>query len=478
VTFAADLAVANLAGQWITAAATDPNGETSEFSLDVEATAAPNQSLQQYLQASLPQSATTANSMTIQASANTPPATVIAAVNGLINVTQPVTVILDLGGGTYSNGGVAANPPANVSFVVQNGTLDPSYPALTVAGGQVSVQNCTLIATGDAPTILVTGGSLTLRNDTVQGTTGFSDPVIAVTAGTVDLGTPAQPGGNTINLNGTGQFVQNSTPNPIPATGNSFDVQGTPLPAPSLSFTRLAASTATTIPGQVVTFTATVRANGSGLGTPSGSVDFEDTTTNTDLGSVPLTGGVATLSTSALALGTHVIRASYSGDSGFLPSLDSLTQTVTQSVFVLNGTANGALSVSGNATITIPGTLVVDSTSNTALTASGNSRLTAAVIQVVGGVQKSGNAILTGPLTTGMSVVTDPLAGLSGPGIAGLHNYGSVSYSGSGSYPLQPGIYAQISASGSAKLTLSPGLYLIEGAASPSPAMPASPARA
>src|SRR5439155_3817146 len=62
--------------------------------------------------------------------------------------------------------------------------------------------------------------------------------------------------------------------------------------------------------------------------TPTGSVDFFDTTANTDLGSVPLLGGTGSLTTSALAVGNHVIRASYSGDSNFLPSLAMLSQQV------------------------------------------------------------------------------------------------------------------------------------------------------
>ena len=66
---------------------------------------------------------------------------------------------------------------------MQNGTLDPSYPALTVAGGQVTVLNCTLLTTGDAPTILVSGGNLTLRNDIIQESTGFNDAAISVTGG-------------------------------------------------------------------------------------------------------------------------------------------------------------------------------------------------------------------------------------------------------------------------------------------------------
>jgi hypothetical protein len=230
VTFTADLAAGSLAGQWLTATATDPNGNTSEFALDVQATAAPSQSYAQYLQAALPQNSTTANSMTIQASASVTLATVIQAVNGLTGVTQPVTVILDLGGSTYSTGGVAANPPPNVTLVIENGTLDPAYPALSVAGGQVFVLHCTLTTSGDTPTLLITGGSVTLRHDTItQTSTNFTDPAISISGGTLDLGTTSEPGGNTLNVNGAGTFIQNTTSNPIAIVGDTFTQNGVPL---------------------------------------------------------------------------------------------------------------------------------------------------------------------------------------------------------------------------------------------------------
>src|SRR5258708_7764257 len=73
---------------------------------------------------------------------------------------------------------------------------------------------------------------------------------------------------------------------------------------------------------------ATVGPDTPGSDTPTGTVDFYDTTTGTDLGNGTLSGGVTSLITSALALGTHVIQASYSGDSNYLPSVDGLTQTV------------------------------------------------------------------------------------------------------------------------------------------------------
>jgi len=94
--------------------------------------------------------------------------------------------------------------------------------------------------------------------------------------------------------------------------------------------------------GQSVSFTATVSGNGT---TPvTGSVTFTDQTTGQTLGSVtlvPATSPSAIFTTSTLAIGTHHIVASYSGDSNFSSSSASLDQGV--------GKADTNISISGPA---------------------------------------------------------------------------------------------------------------------------------
>ena len=59
----------------------------------------------------------------------------------------------------------------------------------------------------------------------------------------------------------------------------------------------------------------------------TGTVTFLDGSTS--LGTGTLSGGIASLSTSSLSLGTHFIRAQYSGDSSYAGSTSTvLTQTV------------------------------------------------------------------------------------------------------------------------------------------------------
>jgi hypothetical protein len=213
--------------------------------------------------------------------------------------------------------------------------------------------------------------------------------------------------------------------------------------------------------GQPVSLTATVSASFSGFGTPIGGVDFVDTTTNTDLGSVALSGGTATLTPAALNAGTQVIIATYKGNSTFLGSSATLIQVVAPSVLILNPTASGALSLSGNSSINVPGNVVVDSNSKTALTESGNAKITAASVQVVGGTSKTGNSTWSPTPVTGAASVSDPLAGLAVP-TSGT-SQGAVNLSDNSSLTINPGIYTSIRASGNASLTLNPGVYILAG---------------
>src|SRR5262249_15460080 len=86
--------------------------------------------------------------------------------------------------------------------------------------------------------------------------------------------------------------------------------------------TTLGSSLNPSVFGQTVTFTATVAPS-----TATGSVTFFDG--GASLGSVPLSGGSATLSTSTLSVGGHAVTATYSGDANDSGSTSStLTQTV------------------------------------------------------------------------------------------------------------------------------------------------------
>ncbi len=89
--------------------------------------------------------------------------------------------------------------------------------------------------------------------------------------------------------------------------------------------TAVTASVNPTVYGQAVTFTATV--SSTTAGSITGTVSFKDG--GTVLGSGMVSGGKATLSTSALAVGSHSITAVHSGSTSYGPSTSaSLAHTV------------------------------------------------------------------------------------------------------------------------------------------------------
>ena len=101
---------------------------------------------------------------------------------------------------------------------------------------------------------------------------------------------------------------------------------------PGASTTALTSSSDPSGFGQTVTFTAAVSAVAPAPGIPTGTVDFTDGATDLTPGGISLVAGQATFSTSALAIGSHIISAHYSGDASFSASQgsDSLAPQVVQ----------------------------------------------------------------------------------------------------------------------------------------------------
>ncbi len=89
-----------------------------------------------------------------------------------------------------------------------------------------------------------------------------------------------------------------------------------------------AAPSPPTVFGQGVTFTATIVANASSAGTPTGSIQFTDNGASLG-GPQTLNGGSASVSAPSLAVGVHSIVANYTSDStNFLASSGSASQQV------------------------------------------------------------------------------------------------------------------------------------------------------
>jgi Flp pilus assembly protein TadG len=135
----------------------------------------------------------------------------------------------------------------------------------------------------------------------------------------------------------------------------------------------------------------------------------------------------------------------------------------TNCVYVLDPSASGALSASGNAIAQVRCGVVVNSTSNSALSVSGNARLTATAIQVAGGYSTSANAYVSPAPVVHSPAEPDPLSQVPAPAVGACSQTG-FSLSGSQSRTITEGVYCNgISVSAGAHLTLSPGTYILKG---------------
>jgi hypothetical protein len=109
----------------------------------------------------------------------------------------------------------------------------------------------------------------------------------------------------------------------VPVTvGSSFIVESLVTTS-----TAVTSSANPSVWGRSVTLTATVTPPSGG--TPTGTVTFTDTTTGATLGTAPLSASdTASVTLSTLSVGTHTIKAAYSGDANDNPSSGTVTQTV------------------------------------------------------------------------------------------------------------------------------------------------------
>jgi len=204
---------------------------------------------------------------------------------------------------------IVINPnPGDIVIVGIPGTL-----SLTVS----SPQNGQTVSTCQIP---VSGSS-----------TGAPDITITVNGQPVQTTSANNP-------NDPNQVLFSTT---VACTGSSTQITitssapGNTSVSDTLTVTSTSVATTTTVQsnlnpskyGQQVTFTANVAETGGGAGTPIGTVQFFDGATS--LGSGTLAGGVATLPTSSLSVGSHSITARYGGDSSNAASTSGiLIQTV------------------------------------------------------------------------------------------------------------------------------------------------------
>jgi hypothetical protein len=175
------------------------------------------------------------------------------------------------------------------------------------------------------------GGTLIFPDDFVAGNFAGSQPLIEVDGGTLILGAPDGTHANILAAYGSAPFVHvQGTGMVIVEPGNTFDqiTDAFAAQAAGATVTQLVTSAPAALPGQAVTFTATVTA--AGAPASDGSVEFFDDTTHTFLGTAAVSHGSASLPVTFNAFTAgDTIYATYLPTTGALaPSSGHVTQAV------------------------------------------------------------------------------------------------------------------------------------------------------
>jgi len=134
-------------------------------------------------------------------------------------------------------------------------------------------------------------------------------------------------------------------------------------------------------------------------------------------------------------------------------------------VMALNPTAQAALQLTGNSSITIKApkcVLQVNSKDLSAVTMNGNTTIQSVENCFVGGLQKVGNATIQPGPDASCKPIPDPFSNYQRPAFGGC-DFTNYKLSGSKSVTLQPGVYCGgMNFSGPVAVTFAPGLYVIK----------------
>jgi cyclophilin family peptidyl-prolyl cis-trans isomerase len=241
---------------------------------------------------------------------------------GTLNASGVATLnVSTLAAGAHT---IVASYGATGNFAASSGnvseTINPSATSTSVTAapspstfGQTVTMTATVTAT--APGV-----------GTPTGTVTFTDMASGTTLGTGTLNASGVATATTTALTaGTHTIVASygATTNFSASSGNTMQTVNQ-----AATVTMTGSSPNPSAAGQMVTFTANVTSPG---GTPAGMVTFVDqsATPPSTLGSGTLdANGMATFSTTTLAVGTHNVQASYGGNTNFAGSNNTVTQTV------------------------------------------------------------------------------------------------------------------------------------------------------
>jgi large repetitive protein len=263
----------------------------------------------------------------VSSSGGTPPGTVTFLSDG-----NPLSTATLNGGGiasiTTGAGGVPNLPGgSHVITAAYNGNASFKTSTGTMVGNQIvnRANSSTNLIPSLNPSVIgqsvtftaILGGAVSGIPQT--GTVTFMDDGTPIGSSAVSGGTAA--------ITRTNLSVGN---HPITATYSGDDSYMTStssvvsqVVSKATSTTALAGDHNPSVFGQAVTFTASVGAAGFAPDDPSGTVTFMDGAA--PIGTAPISGGVATLTTGTLPVGSRTISANYNGDSNFKTSTANLT---------------------------------------------------------------------------------------------------------------------------------------------------------
>ncbi|MFC5200271.1 beta strand repeat-containing protein [Streptomyces kaempferi] len=207
---------------------------------------------------------------------------------------HPLTAVY--GGSGDFNGSTSPVDTQTVSAADTTTTLTSAPDPSVFGEGKVLTATVAAVAPGAG----VPSGTVSFFDGaTLLGTGTLAGGVATLTTSTLSVGSHAL----TAVYGGSGDF--NGSTSPVDAqTVSAADTTTTLTSAPDPS-----------VFGEAKILTATVTVVAPGAGTPTGTVSFFDGATL--LGTGTLTGGVATLTTSSLSVGSHALTAVYGGSPDF-----------------------------------------------------------------------------------------------------------------------------------------------------------------
>ena len=353
----------------------------------------------------------------------TVPSATISMCGGTLTTTSPTGIAL-------SGASIAANSTCQINAITVTGAASGSYTVTTGAGGS---NNGGSGATASASLSVASAASNTALTSSLNPST-YGQSVTFTAAVTPQTGSGTPTGSVVFAVDGS-TIATGTLSGGVASTSISTLAVGTRAVTASYSGDSTYLSSASTTLGQVVnlgasnvalqsslnpsalgqsvTFTATVTPQ-TGSGAPTSTVTFRDGVTT--IGNATLSGGVAALTTTALASGPHSITAVYGGDGHYTAATST---AVTQTVQPLTPT----VAVTSNTNPSVTGQLV---TFTVTVTGSGATPTGTATVKVdgspVGSVTLAAGA---GTLTVAISATGSSRSVTAQ--YAGDSNYGAVS---------------------------------------------------